>query len=71
MSRKMRHLVIATLALFNPGSVPQVSNTQQYALRLTIESKDYDKVIASRFSLVKRAISLRVALKPMIRTGPA
>ncbi len=42
------------VAYFNPGSVPQVSNTQQYALRLTIESKDYDKVIASYDSLVKK-----------------
>jgi len=40
----------------NPISVPSVSNanTQQYALRVTIESKDYDKVIASYESLVKK-----------------
>jgi len=43
-------------AYMNPISVPSVSNanTQQYALRVTIESKDYDKVIASYESLVKK-----------------
>lgn len=42
-------------AYLNPVSVPSVSNanTQQYALRVMIESKDYDKVIASYESLVK------------------
>lgn len=43
-------------AYLNPVSVPSVSNatTQQYALRVTIESKDYDKVIASYEFLVKK-----------------
>ncbi len=42
-------------AYLNPISVPPVSNsTQQYALRVTIESKDYDKVIASYENLVKK-----------------
>ncbi len=42
-------------AYLNPGSVPSVSGaaTQQYALRVTIESKDYDKVIATYDTLVK------------------
>ena len=43
-------------AYLNPVSVPSVSNasTQQYALRVIIESKDYDKVIASYEALVKK-----------------
>lgn len=32
-------------AYFNPGVVPPVSSTQQYALHVTIENKDYDKVV--------------------------
>ena len=42
-------------AYLNPGSVPPVgsSATQQYALRVTIESQDYDKVVASYQPLVK------------------
>lgn len=42
-------------AYLNPGSVPPVSNadTQQYALRVTIESTDYDKVVASYEPLVQ------------------
>ncbi len=42
-------------AYLNPGSVPPVSNadTQQYALRVTIESTDYDKVVASYQDLVQ------------------
>lgn len=43
-------------AYLNPVSVPPVSgaSTQQYALRVTIESKDYDKVIASYETQVKK-----------------
>jgi hypothetical protein len=40
-------------AYLNPVSVPAVSQTQQYALRVIIEEKDYDKVISSYSSLVK------------------
>lgn len=32
-------------AYFNPGVVPPVSSSQQYALHVTIEDKDYDKVV--------------------------
>lgn len=32
-------------AYFNPGVVPAVSQSQQFALHVTIENKDYDKVI--------------------------
>lgn len=34
-------------AYFNPGVVPVVSTKQQYALHVTIEEKDYDKVVDS------------------------
>ncbi len=42
-------------AYLNPGGVPSVSGalTTQYALRVTIESKDYDKVVAGYESFVK------------------
>lgn len=42
-------------AYLNPVSVPSVSNssTQQYALRVTIEQKDYATVLASYGALVK------------------
>lgn len=40
-------------AYFNPVSVPSVSATQQYALRVLIQDKDYDKVVDSYQSLVK------------------
>jgi hypothetical protein len=39
-------------AYFNPGAVPAVTNTQRFALHVTIEEKDYDKVIDSYKSLV-------------------
>lgn len=45
-------------AYLNPVSVPAVSSKQQYALRVTIEEKDYDKVISSYASLVSKG-SLR------------
>lgn len=41
-------------ALFNPGGVPQARNDQQYALRVTIENKDYDAVIDSYKTQVSR-----------------
>lgn len=41
-------------AYLNPVTVPPVSNTQQFALRVTIEEKDYDKVLASYDSAVKK-----------------
>jgi len=41
-------------AYLNPVSVPPISTTQQYALRVTIESKSYDTVIASYGALVKK-----------------
>ncbi len=39
-------------AYFNPGLVPPVSNTQQYALHVTIEDRDYDKVVDTYKQLV-------------------
>lgn len=41
-------------AYLNPVTVPPVSKSQQFALRVTIEEKDYDKVLASYDSDVKR-----------------
>lgn len=41
-------------AYLNPVSVPPVSNKQQYALRVTIEPKDYDQVVSSYENLVKK-----------------
>ncbi|TAL14859.1 hypothetical protein EPN95_01375 [Patescibacteria group bacterium] len=40
-------------AYLNPVSVPAVSSTQQYALRVTIEQQDYNTVITSYNTLVK------------------
>jgi len=41
-------------AYLNPVTVPPISATQQYALRVTIEEKDYDQVVKSYESLVKK-----------------
>ncbi|PIZ61195.1 hypothetical protein COY18_00235 [Candidatus Saccharibacteria bacterium CG_4_10_14_0_2_um_filter_41_11] len=41
-------------AYLNPVTVPPISTTQQFALRLTIEQKDYDKVITGYDPLVKK-----------------
>lgn len=40
-------------AYLNPVTVPPVSRDQQFALRVTIEQKDYDEVIRSYESLVE------------------
>lgn len=41
-------------AYLNPDVVPQVSSTQQYALRVTIEQKSYDDVLGQYESLVTK-----------------
>lgn len=41
-------------AYFNPGVVPLIASDQQYALHVTIEQKDYDKVVDSYKSLVSK-----------------
>jgi len=41
-------------AYLNPITVPPVSSVQQFALRVTIEQKDYDTVITNYDSLVKK-----------------
>jgi len=41
-------------AYLNPGGVPPIVATQQYALHVTIEDKDYDKVVDSYQPLVKK-----------------
>lgn len=41
-------------AYLNPVTVPPVSSSQRYALRVTIQTKDYEDVIDSFQTLVKR-----------------
>lgn len=41
-------------AYLNPITVPPVSQTQQVALRVTIEERDYDQVVSSYEALVKK-----------------
>jgi len=41
-------------AYLNPVAVPPVSSKEQYALRVVIESKEYDRVISSYQSAVSR-----------------
>ncbi|MCX6728769.1 MAG: hypothetical protein NTV39_03305 [Candidatus Saccharibacteria bacterium] len=41
-------------AYLNPLSIPPVSTSQQYALRVVINQNDYDKEIATYSSLVKK-----------------
>lgn len=38
----------------NPITVPPVTSTQQYSLRVTIEERDFDQVVKSYESLVKK-----------------
>lgn len=40
-------------AYFNPVSVPTIKNDQQFALHVTIENKDYDKVVETYTARVK------------------
>lgn len=42
------------LAYLNPDVVPPISNSQQFALRVTIEQKDYDNVTSQYDSLVQK-----------------
>ena len=41
-------------AYLNPITVPPISSTQQFAIRVLIEEKDYDKVVTGYDSLVKK-----------------
>lgn len=41
-------------AYLNPGTVPPVSSSQQYGLRVLIESKDYDDVVKTYEAAVKK-----------------
>jgi hypothetical protein len=56
-------------AYLNPVSVPPVSAAQQYALRVTIEEKDYDKVLATYDSLVKKGDLKSSAVKAGDQNG--
>ena len=50
-------------AYLNPVAVPTVSIETQYALRVTIETKDYDKVLATYQPLVKKGDLKSSAIK--------
>ncbi|NLA42663.1 hypothetical protein GX865_00675 [Candidatus Saccharibacteria bacterium] len=41
-------------AYLSPGKVPPISEDQQFAIRVTIENKDYDRVLQSYDSRVKK-----------------
>lgn len=56
-------------AYFHPITVPPVSSSQRFALRLTIESKDYDRVVASYQSAVGRGDLRSSAVKFGDQTG--
>lgn len=56
-------------AYLNPVAVPPVSSTQQYALRVVIETKDYDQVIDSYQSLVKKGDLKSSAVKADSQDG--
>lgn len=40
-------------AYLNPGKVPPISNNQQFAIRVTIENTDYDRVVQSYASKIR------------------
>jgi hypothetical protein len=50
-------------AYLNPVAVPPVTTSQQYALRVTIETKDYDQVLTGYQSLVKKGDLVSSAVK--------
>jgi len=56
-------------AYFNPVSVPQVSASQQFALRVSIETKDYDAVLKTYESLVKKGDLKSSAVKANEQNG--
>ena len=56
-------------AYLNPVSVPAVSQSSLYALRVTIETKDYDQVINSYTSLVKSGALQSSVVKSGNQTG--
>lgn len=56
-------------AYLNPVTVPTVSNSQQFALRVLIEERDYDKVVESYSSLVKKGDLKSSAVKADEQNG--
>ncbi|MFZ1250707.1 MAG: hypothetical protein WAR37_04655 [Candidatus Microsaccharimonas sp.] len=56
-------------AYFNPGTVPPISSEQQYALHMTIEDKDYDKVIDSYKALVTKGDLVSSSVKADDQNG--
>lgn len=56
-------------AYFNPGVVPMIVSDQQYALHVTIEEKDYDKVVDSYKSLVSKGDLVSSSVKADDQNG--
>jgi len=56
-------------AYLNPVSVPPITNTTQFALRVTIETKDYDAVINSYDKLVREGSLKSSAVKADDQNG--
>ena len=57
------------VAYLNPVLVPRISNQQQVALRVLIEEKDYDKVLDSYSTLVKKGDLKTSAVKADDQNG--
>jgi len=56
-------------AYLNPGVVPPVANDQQYALHVTIEDKDYDKVVDTYKQLVGKGDLISSSFKAGDQNG--
>lgn len=56
-------------AYFHPITVPPISNSQRFALRLTIESRDYDRVLSGYNSAVSKGDLKSSAVKFGDQTG--
>lgn len=56
-------------AYLNPGVVPPVANDQQYALHVTIEDKDYDKVVDTYKQLVGKGDLVSSSVKADEQNG--
>ncbi|OYX42488.1 hypothetical protein B7Y94_03310 [Candidatus Saccharibacteria bacterium 32-49-12] len=56
-------------AYLNPGVVPPINPSNRYALRLTIETRDYDDVIDNYASLVRKGDLESSSIKADDQTG--
>ncbi len=57
------------MAYFNPVSVPPIANTQLYALRVEIQEKDYDQVLTTYDSFIKKGSLTSSSFKADDQTG--